>query len=164
MLTIMLPCNHNAEQFIQLNAWPESTWQAGIFADFMKVICNLHFIQLQITCNIVIEIQLQLLDLKCNSITITITEHVIQLHNSITCISITEQHWLPDFGPSVAILPYLYTFMLIAQPRVFACIGPSLWNQLPPFVRTTMILSGGPATSFRYLKTCLYSRVLSHWE
>ena len=70
-------------------------WHIGlcIFADFMKVICNLHFIQLQITCNIVIEIQLQLLDLKCNSITITITELVIQLRNSITCISITEQHW-----------------------------------------------------------------------
>ena len=69
----MLLCKHNAEQFIQLNGWPRSTQQAGIFAHFMKVICNLHFIQLQITCNrpIVIEIQLQLLDLKCNSITIT---------------------------------------------------------------------------------------------
>src|SRR5688572_18014317 len=92
MLTIMLPCKHNAEQFIQLNGWPGSTRQAAIFADFMKVICNLHFIQLQITCNIVIEVQLQLLDLKCNSITITITQLVIQLRNSITCISITEQH------------------------------------------------------------------------
>ena len=92
MLTIMLPCKHNAEQFIQLNGWPGSTRQTGIFADFMKVIGNLHFIQLQITCNIVIEIQLQFLDLKCNSI--TITELVIQLRNSITCISITEQHCL----------------------------------------------------------------------
>ena len=89
----MLPYKHNAEQFIQLNGWPGSNQQAGIFADFMKVICNLHFIQLQITCTIVIEIQLQLLDLKCNSITITITELLIQLRNSITCISITEQHW-----------------------------------------------------------------------
>ena len=52
----------------------------GIFADFMKVIRNWYFIQLQITCNIVIEIQLQLLDLKCNSITITIMELAIQLH------------------------------------------------------------------------------------
>ena len=68
MSTIMLPCIHNAEQLIQLNGWPGSTRQAGIFADFMKVIRNLHFIQLQITCNIVIEIQLQLLDLKCNVI------------------------------------------------------------------------------------------------
>ena len=69
-------------------------WQAGIVADFFKVIRNLHFIQLQITCDNVIEIQLQLLDLKCNSITITITEAelVIQLRISITCISITEQH------------------------------------------------------------------------
>ena len=92
MLTIMLPCSHDAEQFIQLKGWPGSTRQAGIVADFIKVIRNLHFIQLQITCNIVIEIQLQLLDLKCNSITITITELVIQLRNSITCISITEQH------------------------------------------------------------------------
>ena len=78
---MMLPCNRNAEQFIQLNGWPGSTRQTG---DFMKVICNSHFIQLQITCNIVIEIQLQLLDSKCNSITITITELVIQLLNSIT--------------------------------------------------------------------------------
>ena len=95
MLTIMLPCKHNVKQFIQLKGWPESTRQAGIFADFMKVICNWHFIQLQITCNIVIKIQLQLLVLKCNSITITITSLVIQLRNSIrpTCISITEQHW-----------------------------------------------------------------------
>ena len=51
----------------------------------------------------------------------------------------------------------------IAQSRAFACIGPSLWNQLSPFVRST-ILSGGPATSFRYLKTCFYSRGLLHWE
>src|SRR5688572_12021175 len=93
----MLPNKHNAEQFIQLNGWPGSTRQAVIFADFMKVICNLNFIQLQITCNIVIEIQLQLLDLKCNSITITITELVIQLRNSITCISITVKRG--DFGP-----------------------------------------------------------------
>lgn len=63
MLTIMLPCNYKAEQFIQLNGWPGSTQQAGIFADFMKVLCNLHFIQLQITFNIVIEIQLQLRNL-----------------------------------------------------------------------------------------------------
>ena len=89
----MLLYSHDAEQFIQLNGWPGSTQQAGIFADFIKVIHNLHFIQLQITCNILIEIQLQLLDLKCNSITITIMELVIQLLNSITCISITEQHW-----------------------------------------------------------------------
>ena len=90
----MLPCNHNAEQFIQLNGWSGSNRQAGIFADFIKVIRNLHFIQLQITCKIVIEIQLQLLDSKCNSNTITIMElvNVIQLRNSITCISITEQH------------------------------------------------------------------------
>src|SRR5688572_6987795 len=60
MLTIMLPCKHNAEQFIQLNGWPGSTRKASIFADFMKVICNLRFIQLQITCNILIEIQFQL--------------------------------------------------------------------------------------------------------
>ena len=69
-------------------------------ADFMKVIGNLYFIQLQITCNIVIEIQFQLLDLKCNLITITITELVIQLRNSITCISITEQHcWSANLTP-----------------------------------------------------------------
>jgi len=96
MLTIMLTCNYSAEQFIQLNGWPGSTRQAGIVADLMKVIRNLHFIQLQITCNIVIEIQLGLLDLKCNSITVTIMELVIQLRNSITCISITVtvQHCL----------------------------------------------------------------------
>lgn len=53
--------------------------QARILADLINVICNLQFIQLQITCNILIEIQLQLLALQCNSITITITELVIQL-------------------------------------------------------------------------------------
>src|ERR1043165_4047581 len=51
----------------------------------------------------------------------------------------------------------------IAQSRAFACIGPSQWNQLPPFVCTT-ILCGGPVTSFRYFETCFYSRGLSHWE
>ena len=47
----------------------------------------------KITCNIVIDLQIQLLDFKCNSITITIAELEIQLRNSITCISTTEQHW-----------------------------------------------------------------------
>ena len=83
-------CSHTVMQSSLFNQM--GGWQAGIVADFFKVIRNLHFIQLQITCNIVIEIQLQLLDLKCNSITITITELVIQLRISITCISITEQH------------------------------------------------------------------------
>jgi len=107
ILSIMLPCKHNAEQFIQLSGWPGSTQQAGIFADFMKVIRNWYFIQLQITCNIVIELQLQLLDLKCNSITITITELVIQLRNSITCISITEQHWAGQISRDFVNAPIL---------------------------------------------------------
>ena len=51
----------------------------------------------------------------------------------------------------------------MAQSRAFVSIGPSLWNQLQPLVRTSL-LSGCPTTSFRCLKTCLYSRGLSYWE
>ena len=45
----------------------------------------------------------------------------------------------------------------MAQSRSFACIGPSLWNGLPPSVRSA-ILSGGVSSSFSRLKTCLFSR------
>jgi len=51
----------------------------------------------------------------------------------------------------------------MAQSRSFVSIGPALWNQLPPSVRAVLLL-GGPATAFRCLKTCFYSRGLSHWE
>ena len=45
----------------------------------------------------------------------------------------------------------------MAQSRSFACIGPSLWNGLPPSVRSA-ILSGSVSSSFSRLKTCLFSR------
>ena len=45
----------------------------------------------------------------------------------------------------------------IAQSRSFACIGLSLWNGLPPSVRSA-ILPGSVSSSFSRLKTCLF-----HW-
>jgi hypothetical protein len=50
MLTSMLPCSRDAEQSIQLKGWPRSTRQAGLVADFIKVIRNLHF-KLHEYCN-----------------------------------------------------------------------------------------------------------------
>src|ERR1043165_7478661 len=43
---------------------------------------------------------------------------------------------------------------VMAQSRSFACIGPSLWNGLPPPVRSA-ILSGSLSSSFSKLKSCL---------
>src|SRR6218665_4020418 len=51
----------------------------------------------------------------------------------------------------------------MAQTRVFAIIGPSLWNQLLPSTRSTL-LTGEPSPSFRSLKTALFSLGLSHWK
>ena len=41
--------------------------------------------------------------------------------------------------------------MAMAQTRAFAIIGPSLWNQLLPSTRSTL-LTGEPSASFRSLK------------
>src|SRR5688572_15366432 len=51
----------------------------------------------------------------------------------------------------------------MAQCRSFACIGPSLWNGLPPSLHST-ILSGSISTSFYHLKTFLFSWSTLHWE
>ena len=51
----------------------------------------------------------------------------------------------------------------MAQTRAFAIIGPSLWNQLLPCTRSTL-LTGEPSASFRSLKTALFSLGLSHWK
>jgi hypothetical protein len=51
----------------------------------------------------------------------------------------------------------------MAQSRSFACIGPSLWNRLPPSLRSK-ILSSSISTSFSHLKTFLFPRSTSHWE
>ena len=51
----------------------------------------------------------------------------------------------------------------MAQTRAFAIIGPSLWNQLLPSTRSTL-LTGQPSASFRSLKTALFSLGLSHWK
>src|SRR6218665_521354 len=48
------------------------------------------------------------------------------------------------------IVPRAMTAM--AQTRAFAIIGPSLWNQLLPSRRPTL-LAGEPSASFRSLKT-----------
>src|SRR6218665_1765019 len=44
----------------------------------------------------------------------------------------------------------------MAQTRAFAIIGPSLWNQLLPSTRSTL-LTGVPSASFRSLKTAFFS-------
>src|SRR6218665_1425115 len=49
----------------------------------------------------------------------------------------------------------------MAQKRAFAIIGPSLWNQLLPSTRSTL-LTGEPSASFRSLKTAFFSLGLSH--
>src|SRR6218665_810048 len=46
-------------------------------------------------------------------------------------------------------------------PR-FPCY-PSLWNQLLPSTRSTL-LTGVPSASFRSLKTAFFSLGLSHWK
>src|SRR6218665_470335 len=51
----------------------------------------------------------------------------------------------------------------MAQTRAFAIIGPSLWNQLLPSTRSTL-LTVEPSASFRSLKTALFSLGLSHWK
>src|SRR6218665_2938112 len=48
----------------------------------------------------------------------------------------------------------------MAQTPAFAIIGPSLWNQLLPSTRSTL-LTGEPDASFRSLKTALFSLGLS---
>ena len=53
----------------------------------------------------------------------------------------------------------------MAQTRAFAIIGPSLWNQLLPSTRSTLLgLTGNPSVSFRSLKTALLSLGLLHWK
>src|SRR5688572_13120159 len=44
-----------------------------------------------------------------------------------------------------------------AQHRAFAIVGPSMWNNLPPSIRSK-ILAGVPPLSLRCLKTFLYPR------
>src|SRR6218665_1611573 len=51
----------------------------------------------------------------------------------------------------------------MAQTRAFAIIGPSLWNQLLPSTRSTL-LTDEPSASFHSLKTALFSLGLSHWK
>src|ERR1043165_5206218 len=51
----------------------------------------------------------------------------------------------------------------MVQSRSFVCIGPSLWNRLPPSLRST-ILSSGISISVSHLKTFLFPRSTSHWE
>ena len=43
----------------------------------------------------------------------------------------------------------------LAQCRSFACVGPSLWNSLPPILRSAF-LSGSLSSSFCRLKTHLF--------
>src|SRR6218665_3866376 len=67
---------------------------------------------------------------------------------------------------------YIYIYHMVfvlrartsmAQTRAFAIIGPSLWNQLLPSTRSTL-LTGEPSASFCSIKTALFSLGLSHWK
>ena len=51
----------------------------------------------------------------------------------------------------------------MAKTRAFAFIGPALWNHFSTSTRS-VLLAGGPSTSFRRLKTAFFSFGLSHWE
>jgi hypothetical protein len=51
----------------------------------------------------------------------------------------------------------------MAQYRSFASIGPALWNELSPSIRSNL-LAGSPSSSFAFLKTYFFSRGLVHWE
>ena len=51
----------------------------------------------------------------------------------------------------------------MAQSRSFASIGPALWNELSPSIRSNL-LAGSPSSSFAFLKTYFFSRGLVHWE
>ena len=51
----------------------------------------------------------------------------------------------------------------MAQTGAFAIIGPSLWNQLLPSTRSTL-LTDEPSDPFRSFKTSLLFRGLPHWK
>ena len=69
--------------------------------------------------------------------------------------------WLRSLDRHDLFVPRARTSM--AQTRAFAIIGPSLWNQLLPSTRSTL-LTGEPIASFRSLKTALFSLGLLHWK
>lgn len=76
-------------------------------------------------------------------------------------ISATSLRPLRSLNRHDLLVPRARTSM--AKTRAFSCIGPALWNQLPPLTRASL-LAGGPSASFRCLKTTFYSLGLSHWE
>jgi hypothetical protein len=76
-------------------------------------------------------------------------------------ISATSLRPLRSLDRHDLLVPRARTAM--AKTRAFAFIGPALWNQLSPSTRF-VLLTGGPSTSFRCLKTAFFSLGLSHWE
>ena len=50
----------------------------------------------------------------------------------------------------------------LSQNRAFAVVGPALWNDIPPALRSVM-LQGISSASLRSLKTFLFT-CLSRWE
>src|SRR5688572_5451777 len=50
----------------------------------------------------------------------------------------------------------------MAQSKSFAWIGPSVWNGLPPSLRSTIQSSGMPSIPLTLKPT--FSRSTSHWE
>src|SRR6218665_2665005 len=72
------------------------------------------------------------------------------IHLPSSVISLRPLHSLDRHDLFV---PRERTYM--AQTRAFAIIGPSLWNQLLPSTRSTL-LTVEPSASFRSLKTSLW--------
>src|SRR6218665_730545 len=69
---------------------------------------------------------------------------------------------LRSIGRQDLLVPRAKTSM--AQTRAFAIIGPSLWNQLLPSTRSTLLTGEPSDSSFRSLRTTLFSLGLSHWK
>ena len=82
-------------------------------------------------------------------------------HQILRPLSATSKRPLRSSDRLDLFVPRVRTTM--AQSRSFVCIGPSLWNRLPPSLRST-ILSSSISTSFSHLKTFLFPRSTSHWE
>src|SRR5678815_5472438 len=77
-------------------------------------------------------------------------------HQILRPLSTTSKRPLRSSDRLDLFVPRVRTTM--AQSRSFVCIGPSLWNRLPPSLRST-ILSSSISTSFSHLETYLFPRV-----
>src|SRR5688572_13384206 len=79
-------------------------------------------------------------------------------HQILRPLSATSKRPLRSSDRLDLFIPRVRTTM--AQSRYFVCIGPSLWNGLPPSLRS-IILSSSISTSISHLKTFLFLGVPS---